>query len=233
MLQQAPQPGTRQCPQGHHQGGGNLPKSAITRFRIRVVHTRGRPLRKALVWCCSAALMDDCAQLCQDWQQHHLIPSDRQRQRPGKLSLGEVLFNDGALPSLPRQGPQAFLPLWGGAGVRHPLLSFPGTSRFVVLTGLAQRVPALWAGSLASSSICPSTTGARSWPSRSQGAMRDARQPLEPMTVLYGASSSVHCQAPHATPMAAGSESAHWLLHHEEPPPPSAGQATAEKTIQH
>ncbi len=134
--------------------------------------------------------MDDCAQLCQDWQQHHLIPSDRQRQRPGKLSLGEVLFNGGALPSLPRQGPQAFLPLWGGAGVRHPLLSFPGTSRFVVLLGLAQRVPALWAGSLASSSICPSTTGARSWPSRSQGAMRDARQPLEPMTVLYGASSS-------------------------------------------
>ena len=120
MLQQAPQPGTRQCPQGHHQGGGNLPKSAITRFRIRVVHTRGRPLRKALVWCCSAALMDDCAQLCQDWQQHHLIAPDRQRQRPGKLSLGEVLFNDGALPSLPRQGPQAFLPLWGGAGVPPP-----------------------------------------------------------------------------------------------------------------
>ena len=26
------------------------------------------------------------------WQQHHLIPPERQRQGPGKLSLGEMLF---------------------------------------------------------------------------------------------------------------------------------------------
>ena len=85
-----------------------------------------------------AALMDDCAQLCQDWQQHHWIPSDRQRQRPGKLSLGEVLFNGGALPSLPRQGPQAFLPLWGGAGGPPP---FAELSRHQQVCGPARAGP--------------------------------------------------------------------------------------------
>ena len=58
VLQQAPQAGTGQCPHGPiRERGIYLAKSGITRFSIRVVHTSGRPLMKALLWRCSAALM--------------------------------------------------------------------------------------------------------------------------------------------------------------------------------
>ena len=37
--------------------------------------------------CC----LDDFAKLVEEWEHHQLIPSDRQRRRAGKLSLGEML----------------------------------------------------------------------------------------------------------------------------------------------
>lgn len=40
------------------------------------------------LFCCLA----DFAETFEDWERHRLIPSSRQRQRRGKLSLGEMLF---------------------------------------------------------------------------------------------------------------------------------------------
>ncbi|HBP53965.1 MAG TPA: IS982 family transposase [Synechococcus sp. UBA8638] len=40
------------------------------------------------LFCC----LDDFAKLVAEWERHHLIPSERQRRRAGKLSLGEMLF---------------------------------------------------------------------------------------------------------------------------------------------
>ena len=41
------------------------------------------------LFCC----LHDCAKLVGEWERHHLIPSQRQRRRAGKLSLGEMLFS--------------------------------------------------------------------------------------------------------------------------------------------
>ena len=110
---------------------GIFPSRASSNSGLRVAHTSGRPpMIRIPPWRCCC--LDDFTQLFKDWQQHHLIPSDRQRQQAGRLSLGQMLHH-GALPSLPRQGLQAFLRLWSGAGVSPLLAGLPSTSRFVAL----------------------------------------------------------------------------------------------------
>jgi len=37
-------------------------------------------------------ILDDFAKTYADWEGHHLVPTDRQRRRKGKLSLSEMLF---------------------------------------------------------------------------------------------------------------------------------------------
>ena len=81
------------------------------------------------LFCC----LDDCAKIFEDWQQHHLLPSDRQRIRGGKLSLGEMLFIMVLFHVSPYKD---FKPFWF-YGIRHEYRhcfgALPSYGRFVSL----------------------------------------------------------------------------------------------------
>ena len=81
------------------------------------------------LFCC----LDDFAKIFEDWQQHHLLPSDRQRIRGGKLSLGEMLFIMVLFHISPYKDFKHFWLYGIRQECRHCFGSLPSYGRFVSL----------------------------------------------------------------------------------------------------
>ena len=85
---------------GTHRGEGDRPQSGLIPFSLPVTTQGEVSLMKDSILALFCRL-DAFAQLYNDGQQHHWIPSEGQRQMAGKLCLGQMLSITPQSPSTP------------------------------------------------------------------------------------------------------------------------------------
>ena len=81
------------------------------------------------LYCC----LDDFCKVYEEWEQHKLIPSDKKRRRPGKLSLSEMLLIMVLFHLSPYKHFKAFYLLGIGQIYRSCFVELPHYDRFVSL----------------------------------------------------------------------------------------------------
>ena len=86
------------------------------------------------LYCC----LDDFCKVYEEWEQHKLIPSDKKRRRPGKLSLSEMLLIMVLFHLSPYKHFKAFYLVGIGQVYRSCFVELPHYDRFVSLTRLEQ-----------------------------------------------------------------------------------------------
>ena len=82
------------------------------------------------LYCC----LDDFCKVFEAWEQHRLIPSEKTKQRPGKLSRSEMLFIMVLFHLSPFKHFKAFYPYGIGQQHRACFGDLPHYDRFVSLT---------------------------------------------------------------------------------------------------
>ena len=81
------------------------------------------------LYCC----LDDFCKVYEEWEQHKLIPSDKKRRRPGKLSLSEMLLIMVLFHLSPYKHFKAFYLVGIGQIYRSCFVELPHYDRFVSL----------------------------------------------------------------------------------------------------